>query len=209
MGSRLLALDIGTKLGMCMALEGEVVEILTWHVKTKTTEDLPDHERWRRLYKLIEDRVSLYGITDLAFELVNHATIRGGRQAQLYWGAVSIVQLVAAQHGLKLHPIPVGTVKMTLAGKGNAKKDEMLTAARSKTKFSIVDDNSADALGVALCALKMLTADGETKNVDRIDRKSGSRKVGGRKAPSPRTQPKASSVCRSAQARTHPLGRSV
>ena len=52
-----------------------------------------------------------------------------------------------------MHGVGVGTVKKAWTGKGNAKKAEMIAAARQRG-IKVVDDNEADAVAILSLALQ-------------------------------------------------------
>ena len=47
----------------------------------------------------------------------------------------------------------MGTMKRSASGKGNAKKDDMMAAVRSRG-FTPADDNEADAIAILLWAME-------------------------------------------------------
>ena len=49
--------------------------------------------------------------------------------------------------------VPVGTIKRHCGGKGNARKQAMIAAARARG-FAPADDNEADAIAILLWALE-------------------------------------------------------
>jgi Holliday junction resolvasome RuvABC endonuclease subunit len=55
--------------------------------------------------------------------------------------------------GVPYQGVPVGTIKKFLTGQGNAPKQAMIDAARSRG-FSPVDDNEADAIAILLWAIE-------------------------------------------------------
>jgi Holliday junction resolvasome RuvABC endonuclease subunit len=59
----------------------------------------------------------------------------------------------AELRGIPYEGVPVGTIKKYATGKGNANKDAMIDAARSRG-FSPADDNEADAIAILLWAIK-------------------------------------------------------
>lgn len=151
-GPRILAIDLGTKLGWCFGAAGEIVEIGTHNVKRKATEKITDPERRLRNYKFLTDRMDLYGITHIAVEQVNAMTMRGNRQREIHFGDRGCAELIAGLYGVPLIYVPVGTAKKVLTGHGNAKKPEMVAAAGRRTGLAIIDDNAADAVAVFLSA---------------------------------------------------------
>jgi Holliday junction resolvasome RuvABC endonuclease subunit len=60
---------------------------------------------------------------------------------------------VCEELGVKCTGVPVGTIKKFATGRGNASKEEMIAAAKSRG-FEPVDDNEADALAILFLALR-------------------------------------------------------
>ena len=57
--------------------------------------------------------------------------------------------------GIEYMGIPVGTVKKTATGKGNASKEDMMRAARERWPgWEPVDDNDVDARWIAVAAAR-------------------------------------------------------
>ena len=54
-------------------------------------------------------------------------------------------------HEIPYQGVGVGTIKRHVTGKGNASKDEIITAIKAKG-FNPVDDNEADSLALLLWA---------------------------------------------------------
>jgi hypothetical protein len=59
----------------------------------------------------------------------------------------------AELRGVPYQGVPVGTIKLHATGRGNAPKEAMIAAARSRG-FSPVDDNEADAIAILLWAIE-------------------------------------------------------
>ncbi len=57
------------------------------------------------------------------------------------------------QHNVPFQGVPVGTIKKSFTGKGNANKAAMMEAARDRG-FSPADDNEADAIAILLWAIE-------------------------------------------------------
>lgn len=60
-----------------------------------------------------------------------------------------VLKFIAAKKGVPVYGIPVGTIKKTVSGRGDAKKNRMITVmAATYRDQKIIDDNQADALAV-------------------------------------------------------------
>jgi Holliday junction resolvasome RuvABC endonuclease subunit len=69
--------------------------------------------------------------------------------AHIHGGLLAILQAECEARTLPYQGIPVGTIKKTATGKGNADKAAMIAAANAKwPEQNIKDDNQADALWI-------------------------------------------------------------
>jgi Holliday junction resolvasome RuvABC endonuclease subunit len=150
---RLLAVDLGTKIGWSIWHDGEFVTIGTKNLKNKTTEKIEDVTRRLRGFTFLSDIIVSQSVTHVAVEGVNAATMRGNRQRELHYGDRGVLELICGMRGVPLVYIPVGTAKKRLTGSGNAKKHHMIAHATQVVGKTIDDDNAADSVGVALAAI--------------------------------------------------------
>ena len=67
--------------------------------------------------------------------------------AHAYGGWIAILQAHCEEKSIPYTGYPVGTIKKFWTGKGNAKKPDMLQAARERG-YNPTDDNAADALAI-------------------------------------------------------------
>lgn len=110
--------------------------------------------RYKKLLNLLIDMHKTYPeITMIAYEhpIAGH---RGINQAAYSYGCMAVVQMFCAMHSLISRSAYPSTVKKYIAGRGNADKNEMISAIR-KLGFDPEDDNEADALGVLLWATQV------------------------------------------------------
>lgn len=69
--------------------------------------------------------------------------------AHVHGGLLAVMQAELEAEKIPYMGIPVQTIKKFATGKGNAKKDKMIEAAKAKwPRLDIVDDNCADALWI-------------------------------------------------------------
>ncbi len=102
-------------------------------------------KRWLTEIKQISD-----GLDQVVFEEVRrHA---GVDAAHAYGGFMGQLTAWCEHHQIPYQGVPVGTIKKHATGKGNAGKEEMISAARNRG-FSPEDDNEADALAMLDWAL--------------------------------------------------------
>jgi Holliday junction resolvasome RuvABC endonuclease subunit len=74
--------------------------------------------------------------------------------AHIHGGLLAVLQSEAEDKGIPYLGIPVGTIKKTATGKGNATKAMMVKAARAQwPDQTITDDNQADALWILATGL--------------------------------------------------------
>jgi len=143
----ILAIDPGTLCGWALRLDDGSVHSGTWNLKPSRFEG--GGMRWLRLRGFLDElvRISLVTPALIAFEEVRHHT--GVDAAHVYGGIIATVQTWAESRSVPYTGVPVGTIKKTATGKGNAKKDAMVAAARARwPEQQIADDNQADALWI-------------------------------------------------------------
>lgn len=113
--------------------------------------------RWLRFGAWVREIVRLGGLAAgdvIAYEQPLSAH-RGGAAAQVAHGLATKVQEVAADLGLELSCVGPAALKKHATGRGNAKKPQMIDAARARWPGqAIEDDNQADALLVLAWALE-------------------------------------------------------
>lgn len=146
----ILALDLGTKCGWALSLDGQIVSG-TWNLMAG---------RWdsagMRFLKLIGKLDAVHGATPL--DLIAYEEVRRHMStdaAHAYGGYLAHVQAWADKQTpepVNYTSFPVGTIKKHATGKGNADKAAMVAAAR-KRGWNPADDNEADALWILDLAL--------------------------------------------------------
>ena len=57
------------------------------------------------------------------------------------------------ENSIQYSSVPVGQIKRSWTGRGNASKQEMIAEA-NRRGFDVVDDNNADALALLHCVLE-------------------------------------------------------
>lgn len=119
--------------------------------------------RWIRFRAWLVEVLSLGGLSHqtsprtpvLAYEQ-SLAVHRGGHAAALAHGLTAIVQEEAAARGVEVTSIAPSALKKHATGRGNAKKPEVLSAARARwgRGEDLADDNEADALCILAWVLE-------------------------------------------------------
>jgi Holliday junction resolvasome RuvABC endonuclease subunit len=93
-----------------------------------------------------------HGVNQVYFERVySHS---GTEAAHLYGYFMHTLAAVCEEMQIKCSGFSVGTIKKFMTGKGNATKEEMIMAARSRG-FDPQTHDEADALAILLLALKI------------------------------------------------------
>lgn len=139
-----LALDLGTHTGFAIGFDtvGSVVSG-SWDFSTKRHEDAG--RRFTRFRDALADVVKAYGVTVIYYEEVRrHASTSA---AHIYGGFVAMLKSFCVDNGVGYESVPVGQIKKSWTGKGNAKKDAMIDEARRRG-HEPADDNEADALAI-------------------------------------------------------------
>ena len=167
-GKRILSLDLGRRTG--------------WAVVTPDIEDSGVHELYdqKGLIKSFQDGLRFVafgkwleamdaghgGFDVVALEAVHPATHRSSRAHQMYAGYRAMLMSWATLTGKTLIPIPVGTIKGAITGKGNADKDAMMGALR-EMGYPVYDDGEADAIGIMLTLLALPFMISQVSKTDR------------------------------------------
>ncbi|BBE50807.1 hypothetical protein OYT1_ch1250 [Ferriphaselus amnicola] len=149
MQNTILALDLGTTTGWAlMPRDGSI---------TSGTESFKPHRfegggmRFLRFKRwLTEIKQTSDGIDAVYFEEVRRHL--GVDAAHAYGGFMAHLTAWCEHHQIPYQGVPVGTIKKHATGKGNASKDEMIAAMKSRG-HSPADDNEADALALLHYAL--------------------------------------------------------
>lgn len=136
---RLLAIDPATKCGFAHSCGASGV----WDISVRRDES-SGMKLIRLRGKLREMGVSV-GVDVLAFEAARHAApkMQGALVAQAELQAV--IKEYCHDEGIEYRGYSPSEVKKFATGKGNAKKTDMLAAARARWP-NVTDDNEADAL---------------------------------------------------------------
>jgi hypothetical protein len=142
--SQVLALDLGTTTGWAMRLADGTIVSGTMQFRPSRYEG--GGMRYLRFRSWLDHLLnSARGIGSVCFEEVRrHA---GTDAAHLYGGFLAHLSAWCELNHIPYQGVPVGTIKRHATGKGNAGKDTVIVAMRSKG-FNPEDDNEADALAI-------------------------------------------------------------
>ena len=142
--STILALDLGTHTGWAIRQSDGSLSSGTAHFSPQRFEG--GGMRFLRFKRWLHELQTSCSRIDAVFfeEVRRHA---GVDAAHAYGGFMSHLTAWCEQHGTPDQGVPVGTIKKHATGKGNANKDEMVSAARRRG-YTPGDDNEADALAL-------------------------------------------------------------
>ena len=148
--SSILALDFGTQTGWALRDRDGAVTSGSESFKPQRFEG--GGMRYLRFKRwLTEIKQSCDGIDAVYFEEVRrHA---GVDAAHAYGGFMAHLTAWCEHHQIPYQGVPVGTIKKHATGKGNANKDQMISAARLRG-HAPADDNEADAIALLLWAIE-------------------------------------------------------
>ncbi|WP_074380612.1 crossover junction endodeoxyribonuclease RuvC [Bartonella doshiae] len=140
----ILCLDLGTKTGWAICGADGCITSDTEHFQSRRFEG--GGMRYLRFKRwLIELKRSVDEIDAVYFEEVRRHI--GTDAAHVYGGLLGHLTAWCEHHQIPYEGIPVGTIKKATTGKGNASKEEMIKAVRTKG-HNPKDDNEADALAI-------------------------------------------------------------
>lgn len=147
----ILALDLGTNTGWAkQTFLGDIVSG-TESFATKRHEGAGmKYLRFKRWLTEIKQS----GIEEVYYEEVrNHA---GVAAAHAYGGYEAHLMAWCEHHEIPYSSVPVGTIKRSATGKGNASKQMMIDAAKEKG-FDVESDDQADAIHLLLYVIENLS----------------------------------------------------
>lgn len=146
---RILALDLGTKLGWATVDCNGVVRSGSANCAPRAREDAG--QRWTRFRTHMSELALQAGQFDAVYFESVHRHV-GTDAAHVYGGFLAHLEHWGAAHHVVPIGVGVGQIKKNWTGKGNAKKPEMIAAAQARG-FRPVDDNEADALAILHLAI--------------------------------------------------------
>ncbi|WP_342049899.1 MULTISPECIES: polynucleotidyl transferase [unclassified Cupriavidus] len=147
--ANILALDLGTQLGWALGLRDGKLRSGTESFAARRNEG--PGQRWLKFQAWLGQQYTSAGeLQAIYYELV---MAHGNRDnpntlaAHVYGGFEAFLQAFADRNRIKLIGVGVGTIKKSATGKGNAKKEAVIAAMRSRG-HRVQDDNHADALAL-------------------------------------------------------------
>lgn len=106
--------------------------------------------RYLRFRRWLAEMHATLGLVEVHFEEVRRH--RGTDAAHVYGGLLAMLSSWCEEAHVPYASRPVGEIKKFVTGRGNADKDQVISAVRAKG-FAPADDNEADALALLLLVL--------------------------------------------------------
>jgi hypothetical protein len=146
----LLALDLGTTTGWAMQLADGAIVSGTVSFRPGRFEG--GGMRFLRFRNWLEEMLrSAPGLATVHFEEVRRHV--GTDAAHIYGGFLAHLAAWCEMKIIPYQGVSVGTIKRHATGKGNADKQAVIAAIRSRG-FTPADDNEADAIAILLWAIE-------------------------------------------------------
>lgn len=136
-----LALDLGTHCGFALSTRDGLLEYGTEKFQPKRDPG----ERWTNFRAWLSKLIAERHIAVAYYEDVRRHTATDA--AHVYGGFLAMLQMVCAQHRVRLEKVGVKQAKKAWTGNGNSGKDAMIAEAKRRG-FNPTDDNEADALAI-------------------------------------------------------------
>ena len=140
---KILALDLGTKTGWALYVGPGVIFSGAWDLKPSRFSG--GGMRFVRFVGFLTELHKNIGYDRVVFEEVRRHMSTDA--AHVYGGLMATLTMFCEDKSLPYEGVPVGTIKKTWTGKGNAKKDEMVAEA-VRRGFDPQSEDEADALAI-------------------------------------------------------------
>jgi len=135
-----LGIDIGTNMGLAWITDDGALHYDCTNLKPGKTEDGERYINCLLALQAMQQPSIIY------YEQVRRHM--GTQAAHVYGGLLAVIKMYAFKRSVPMHGIGVGIIKKHATGKGNAKKDKMIEAAKEEFGYDGNDDNEADALWI-------------------------------------------------------------
>ena len=146
-----LALDLGTKTGWALYNGNKILSGVE-DFSLKANEKERQGKRFEKFEEFLDIMHKEYNINHVFFEKVmQHHKSRAA--AAIYNGFWAVLINWCEKNKINYVGMAVGTIKLFIAGKGNASKDDVINSVKNKGFSDIKDDNEADALALLLYAI--------------------------------------------------------
>lgn len=135
-----LALDLATRCGYAYRDDHDFVRFGTWDFSPRP-HNLPGF-RFVALQAKLDRAYSMIRFVQVVYEDVQFST--DTRATQVWGGFLAAMQMWCDRRNVRYRGVHVATLKKHATGKGNADKEDMITAAKARG-WNVADDNQADA----------------------------------------------------------------
>lgn len=150
----LLALDLGTTSGFCIGHDR--ASNISGTANFKPDRYSGGGMRFVKFRAWLGELKAAYPVDRVVFEEVRrHA---GTDAAHVYGGLMATLTAWCEENNIPYEGVPVGTIKSSWTGKGNASK-EMMIAEAIKRGYAPLDDNEADAVALWHAKIGEMPAD--------------------------------------------------
>jgi Holliday junction resolvasome RuvABC endonuclease subunit len=139
----ILALDLGTRTGYCVGYGDGAAASGVADFKPKRFEG--GGMRYLRFRNWLTEMHSNAAFTSVYFEEVRRHI--GTDAAHIYGGLMGHLTAWCEERKMPYSGVPVGTIKKSATGRGNANKEAMIAAVTS-WGYAPIDDNEADAIAL-------------------------------------------------------------
>lgn len=138
-----LALDLGTKCGFCVGKDAVNAISGVWDLKQDRFSG--GGMRFVKFRSRLNEVQAAFPLGFVVFEEVRkHA---GTDAAHVYGGLLAILTEWCESNRIPYWGIPVGTIKKSFTGKGNASKADMIAECQRR-EMAVVSDDEADAIAL-------------------------------------------------------------
>jgi len=146
-----LALDLGTKTGWALYNGNKILSNVE-DFSLKTNEKNRQGKRFEKFETFLNLMHEEHNIDYVFFEKVmqHHKSRAAGA---IYNGFWAVLINWCEKNKINYVGMAVGTIKLFIAGKGNASKDDVINSVKNRGFSDIKDDNEADALALLLYAI--------------------------------------------------------
>lgn len=152
---RILGLDLGTTTGFAVGSEAHMVSG-TWNLKQGRYDG--GGMRFVKFRTRLNEMHAAYPLDCVFFEEVRRHL--GTTAAHAYGGYLAVLTEWCEENGIPYSGLPVGEIKKSFCGSGNAKKEKMIDECMRRG-FDPCDDNEADAIAIFNLALERLGVEKE------------------------------------------------
>ena len=149
--SATLALDTATRTGWALKTDSGELKAGVWLLNFG-----PGRPHSCRQFNLWEALEWVHTGNPLGLVLAEKPVVMPGREsaARVCFGLIALVEMWCEAREVEYREVQIGQVKKHATGRGNARKPEMVAAAKVRwPELRIADDNAADALWVLDYAL--------------------------------------------------------